>query len=166
LKSENVFGKRTKPMIEVSRRRVISVFGMATISLALPRLSRAAALPPVAAYRNPGCDCCGKWTESMKKAGFSITLEDDPALDERRAKLGVPANLAGCHTAVMGEYIIEGHVSPEDILGFLDAKLAARGLAVVGMPAGSTGMEMGGNADKYDVMLFMDDGTSRVYASH
>ena len=55
---------------------------------------------------------------------------------------------------------------PEDILSFLAAKPNARGLAVQGMPMGSPGMEMGGTADRYDVLIFTADGSSKVYASH
>ena len=132
----------------------------------LAQRASATSLPQISAYRNPGCSCCEKWAKLLTQAGFTVTMEDDPALDERRAKLGVPAKLAGCHTAVMGEYIIEGHVPPEDILSFLERKPAARGLAVPGMPMESPGMETGGTAEKYDVMLFMTDGTSQIYASH
>lgn len=152
-----------------NRRVFLAQLGAGLAALIMPRFAQranAASLPAIAAYRNPGCGCCEKWAELLKQAGFPVTMEDDPALDERRAKLGVPAELAGCHTAVMGEYIIEGHVPPEDILSFLESKPAARGLAVPGMPMESPGMETGGPAEKYDVMLFMADGTSKVYASH
>ena len=150
----------------MNRRSVCISFLAAPMSVVAAPVSWAAVLPPVTAYRNPGCGCCEKWAEHLTQAGFAVTMVDDPTLDARRAKLGVPANLAGCHTAMMGEYIIEGHVPPEDILGLLDASPRARGLAVAGMPSGSAGMEMGGASDKYDVMLFMADGTSRLYASH
>lgn len=45
-------------------------------------------------------------------------------------------------------------------------KWAARGLAVPGMPMGSPGMEMGGTAEKYDVLIFTAGGAREVYASH
>ena len=125
-----------------------------------------AAFPAIAAYRNPGCGCCEKWAAHLVENGFQVTLQDDPELDTRRAEAGVPAALAGCHTAYMGGTIIEGHVPAEDIIRFLAEKPDARGLAVAGMPMGSPGMETGGAADKYDVMLFKADGSSRVYASH
>ena len=117
-------------------------------------------------YRNPGCGCCEKWAENLTKAGFEITMTDDPALDARRARLGVPADIAGCHTAQVGDYIIEGHVPPEDILRLLAEKPEARGLAVPGMPMGSSGMETDGPAEAYDVLVFMADGTSKLYARH
>ena len=123
-------------------------------------------LPAVTAFRNPGCTCCEKWAGLLKQAGFEVTMTDDPALDARRAKLGVPAGIAGCHTAQVGDYIIEGHVPPEDILRFLDEKPEARGLAVPGMPMGSSGMETDGPAEAYDVLAFMGNGTSKLYARH
>jgi hypothetical protein len=43
---------------------------------------------------------------------------------------------------------------------------AGRGLAVPGMVTGSPGMETPGvPAQRYDVLLFQQDGTTRVYAS-
>ena len=154
-------------MENLSRRSIFWMSGAAVLSIALPRSAMATvALPPVTAYRNPGCGCCEQWSERMTQAGFAITMSDDPALDDRRSALGVPAELAGCHIALVGDYIIEGHVPPEDILSFLAAKPDARGLAVPGMPMGSPGMEMGGTTDPYDVLIFTADGSSKVYASH
>ena len=165
--SVNGFAEEQLPMESLSRRSIIWMSGAAALSIALPRSAMATvALPPVIAYRNPGCGCCEQWSERMKQAGFAITMSDDPALDDRRSALGVPTELAGCHVALVGDYIIEGHVPPEDILSFLAAKPNARGLAVPGMPMGSPGMEMDGTADPYDVLIFTADGKSKVYASH
>jgi hypothetical protein len=154
-------------MVRVSRRNAMLMCGAAAMSLGWPAAVNAATkLPPVTAYRNPGCGCCEKWAGLLTQAGFEVTMTDDPALNERRAKLGVPAEIAGCHTAQMGDYIIEGHVPPEDILRFLAEKPAARGLAVPGMPMDSPGMETDGPADAYDVLIFMADGSSKLYARH
>lgn len=153
----------------LSRRFLLAQLTVSLASFGMSGLARSAGagnLPPILAYRNPGCGCCEKWAELVKQAGFAVTMEDDPALEARRAALGVPPGLAGCHTAVMGDYVIEGHVPPEDILRFLEQKPAARGLAVPGMPMGSPGMETDGPGDTYDVMLFMANGTSQVYARH
>lgn len=150
------------PVHSINRRTVL--IGAASFALAMPAM--AANYPSIAAYRNPGCGCCEKWAAHLREAGFTVTLEDDPSLNERRAKLGVPAELAGCHTAMMGEYVIEGHVPAEDIVTFLAKKPAARGLAVPGMPMGSPGMEMGAQPEAYDVFVFTADGKSQVYARH
>jgi hypothetical protein len=154
-------------MVRVSRRNAMLMCGAAAMSLGWPVVGNAMAkLPSVIAFRNPGCGCCEKWAGLLTQAGFEVTMTDDPALNERRAKLGVPAEIAGCHTAQMGDYIIEGHVPPEDILRVLAEKPAARGLAVPGMPMDSPGMETDGPADAYDVLIFMADGSSKLYARH
>lgn len=154
-------------MVKVSRRNAMLVCGATILSLGWPATGSATSgLLSVTAFRNPGCGCCEKWAGLLTQAGFEVTMTDDPVLDERRAKLGVPAEIAGCHTAQMGDYIIEGHVPPEDILRFLAEKPAARGLAVAGMPMGSSGMETDGPADAYDVLIFMADGSSKLYARH
>lgn len=154
-------------MSGVSRRRALWTASALVLAVIQLRSANATAPHlPVMAFRNPGCGCCEQWALRMEQAGFAVTMTDDPALDERRAALGVPAPLAGCHVALMGDYVFEGHVPPEDILSFLTAKPNARGLAVPGMPMGSPGMEMGGTADPYDVLIFTADGSSKVYASH
>ena len=79
--------------------------------------------------------------------------------------LRVPAELQSCHTAVIGRYVIEGHVPPQEVKRLLSEKPEGIGLAVPGMPIGSVGMEQGGRKDPYDVILF--NGVSqRVYAQY
>jgi len=39
-------------------------------------------------------------------------------------------------------------------------------LAVPDMPSGSPGMEMGGRADRYDVIAFGSGGKTHVFATH
>jgi hypothetical protein len=102
----------------------------------------------------------------MKAAGFDITMQDDADLAVRKSKLGVPDKLAGCHTALIGPYVIEGHVSPADIIRFLAEKPDALGLAVPGIPVGSPGMEMGNRKEPYEVVMFKADGSSESYAKH
>jgi hypothetical protein len=128
--------------------------------------SSASSNPAMLAYRNPGCGCCEKWAALMTESGLQVTMLDDPDLDKRRAEAGVPAELAGCHTAFMGDYIIEGHVPAEDIIRLLAESPAVRGIAVPGMPIGSPGMESGDRNDAYDVLAFKADGTWSVFASH
>ena len=128
--------------------------------------ARAATYPAIKAYRNPGCGCCEKWAAQLKQAGFDIAMEDDPNLEARRVAAGVPADVAGCHTAFMGDTIIEGHVPVEDIKRFLAEKPDARGLAVPGMPAESPGMENGGQPDHFTVFLFKTDGSKIEYSKY
>ena len=120
----------------------------------------------IVAYRNPGCGCCEKWAEQLKAAGFDVSMQDDPDLSARRAVAGVPDDLAGCHTALMGDYVIEGHVPLAEIEKLISEKPAIRGIAVPGMPTGSPGMEMGESRDAYEVVAFAADGTLSVFAKY
>lgn len=148
-----------------TRRQILQ--GASSMFLAAPASPAfAASKPAILAYRNPGCGCCEKWAALMRESGFQVTMQDDPDLDERRAKAGVPAELAGCHTAFMGDYIVEGHVPAEDITRLLAESPAVRGIAVPGMPIGSPGMETGDRNDAYDVLAFNADGAWSVFASH
>lgn len=119
----------------------------------------------ITVYKRPGCQCCDKWVRHLQQAGFSVTVEPRADLDELRSHLGVPANYAGCHTAVTRGYVIEGHVPAADIQRLLIEHPAARGLAVPGMPVGSPGME-GPNSQPYEVSLLHTDGTANVFVRH
>jgi hypothetical protein len=154
------------PQHLLSRRNALRMGPALALVSVMPRFAQAAVLPEIIAYRNPGCGCCEKWAAGLQAAGFRITMTDDPDLDARRAQAGVPQQLAGCHTAFLASYVIEGHVPAADITRLLEEKPDALGLAVPGMPMGSPGMEMDGAKDAFDVMLFTRDGQSRVYASH
>ena len=91
------------------RTTLLSLFASASV-LIVPQAGRAAAFPPVAVYRNPGCGCCEGWVKHMIAAGFTVTVEDDPNLSARRESLAIPANLASCHIALADGYAFEGHI--------------------------------------------------------
>lgn len=113
------------------------------------------AAPQMTMYKDPYCGCCEGWAEHMKAAGFNVTVKVEEAMDTVKAKYGVGANLASCHTAVVDGYVIEGHVPAGAVKRLLAERPQATGLTAPGMPMGSPGMEMpGSKADTYDVLLF------------
>jgi len=68
------------------------------------------------------------------KAGFDTKVLDTRDLDAVKRRLGVPDDLAACHTAEVAGYIIDGHVPAIALTRFLAEKPNAAGLAVPGMP--------------------------------
>lgn len=78
------------------------------------------------------------------------------------AKHGVPQQFRECHIALVGGYVLEGHVPVESIQRLLKEKPAVTGLVVPGMPAGSPGMESP-NGRPYDVMTFDRQGRVSLY---
>jgi hypothetical protein len=149
-------------------RRTTLLSLIASVSAVIaPRAGGAAAFPPVAVYRNPGCGCCEGWVKHMIAAGFRVTLEDDPDLNARRESLKIPAHLASCHIALADGYAFEGHIPVEDVAKFLKERPAgAIALVVPGMPMESPGMELGGPRGAFDVLLISANATPTVYASH
>ena len=152
--------ERNLPMIMTLNRRTF--LATAAIFAATPTL---AASQKVVFHRNPGCGCCEAWSKLMAEAGMPVEMRDSNDLDALQQEMNVPADLRGCHAGVMGGYAVSGHVPPADIKRLLAEKPDAVGLAVPGMPAGSPGME-GGGQDPYDVILFRADGTREVFARY
>jgi len=96
-----------------------------------------------------------------------VRTTETPNLAEFNASHGVPNGVQSCHTALVGGYVVEGHVPASDIQRLLRERPAVAGLAVPGMPIGSPGMEVPGRpAQPYDVLAFDEDGTTRVFAKH
>lgn len=126
-------------------------------AIAVPALvatgARAEAAVRVIVFRDPGCGCCHKWVEHLEANGFAATVHDTPDMTAVKARFGVPPEVASCHTAEVGGYVIEGHVPAVAIRRLLAEKPQGRGLAVPGMPVGSPGME-GGVPVTYEVLLF------------
>ena len=119
-------------------------------------------------HRDPGCGCCEKWAAQVRKAfGRSVTVVDDANRPALQRRVGLPAGLASCHTALIDGMAFEGHVPIADMKRVLAAKpKGVRGLAVAGMPIGSAGMEVPGmKADPYTVVAF-GSGTPFIYARH
>ena len=144
---------------------------LAMTAFGVPQVGMAAIqLETVTVWKTPTCGCCKDWVIHLRKEGFNVVANDVPDTAPIRQKLGLPAKFGSCHTAQVGGYVIEGHVSASEVKRLLREKPAAIGLAVPGMPVGSPGMEMRGEMrgvrDAFDVVLVTRDGGSRVYQSY
>ena len=142
----------------------------AALSALLPFTSRAdamAAPTTITVYKDPSCGCCTKWVAHLRSAGLHPDVHDRADMDALKNSLGVPSALRSCHTAVAGRYVIEGHVPASDVKRLLTgAPKGILGIAVPDMRAGAPGMEVPGRADRYDVIAFAADGTTKLFAHH
>jgi hypothetical protein len=125
---------------------------------------RTGAAVPMQVYKTPTCGCCAKWVEHVKLAGFAPEVHDMPDVSPIKAKVGLPRGLQSCHTALVGGFVVEGHVPADLVQRLLKEQPKIAGVAVPGMPIGSPGMEMGDRKDAYEVIAFTKDGTTSVYA--
>jgi len=149
----------------MNTRRSFVLAAGAVLALGLVPGARAQqALPPVTVYKEPACGCCGKWVKHLQASGFRVETLEVADVTPIRRKYGVPDSLLSCHTAIVGGYVIEGHVPADDVKRLLREKTKAKGLAVPGMVNGSPGMEQG-RPKPYATIAF-DERGSRVFEQH
>lgn len=144
----------------ISRRALIT-----WMFLGLSGGALAQALPRVDVYKSPYCGCCKEWVDYLKRNGFEVRAHDVEDVTASRKRLGMPDRLGSCHSAKVGDYVIEGHVPAEDIRRLLKEKPKALGLAVPSMPPGSPGMESS-RPVPYQTFLVRADGSTDVFANH
>jgi hypothetical protein len=160
-------------MTSTNRRHALHLLAAAAGVAALPAMATAPAMTAMEVWKDPNCSCCKDWIELMEQAGFSVKVHD-VGNTTVRARLGLPARLGSCHTALVGGYLVEGHVPAADVHKLLRQKPKALGIAVPGMPIGSPGMdgpEYGGRKDPYDVLLVKrnlmnSEVSTSVFTSH
>ena len=120
----------------------------------------------VTVFKSPTCGCCTIWASHLRENGFTVNEKKVDNVGAYKQQLGVPGYLSSCHTAMVGGYVIEGHVPASDIRRLLQEKPDIRGLTVPGMVAGSPGMEQGGRRDSFNVLAIRKDGSSYIYNSY
>jgi len=146
----------------------IAVIAIAGLGLGVAAQTKpATAATKVTVYKTSSCGCCKLWVDHMKAAGFDVQSMDVSAEQVRAVSkaAGLKDDDVSCHTAKVGNYIVEGHVPADDIKRMLKEKPAIAGIAAPGMPQGSPGMEQG-SKEPYDVVAFTKDGKTTVYAKH
>lgn len=101
----------------------------------------------------------------MRAAGFPIEDNVVRSLAASRRMLSTPPDLQSCHAGQIGGYALEGHVPALAVTRLLAERPAGiLGLAVPGMPVGSPGMEVPGQApDSYDVLAYDAQGGRSVF---
>jgi hypothetical protein len=87
-------------------------------------------------------------------------MDDVTPIKER---LGVPDDLWSCHTAMVGGYVVEGHVPLVAVRRLLAKKPAVTGIALPGMLEGSPGMS-GPKSEPFIIQSFgADAGAPKVF---
>jgi hypothetical protein len=155
----------------ITRRSFVGqVAGLALASIGGPALlaqARANPSTPIDVYKSASCGCCAKWVDHLRASGFAPSVHDEEDMDAVKDQLGVPKGVRSCHTAVLGRYLVEGHVPASDLRSLLAKPPAVAGLAVPGMPSSTPGMAAAGAAvGGFEVLAFQLDGKTQSYARH
>lgn len=105
-------------MTSTNRRHSLHLLAAAAGMAALPAMAAAPARIAMEVWKDPNCGCCKDWIALMEQAGFAVKVHD-VGNSAVRAKLGLPGRLGSCHTALVGGYLVEGHVPAADVLKLL-----------------------------------------------
>jgi hypothetical protein len=150
----------------MNRRRFLAAGALAAAGVALGgRLGAQQGKPSMVVYKSPTCGCCDKWVEHMQANGFAVTVKDMDDVSPIKARYKVGTRLQSCHTAVVGGYVVEGHVPAADVKRMLAQKPKFVGLTIPGMPQSAPGMDIT-PFQPYEVLSFDASGATAVYARH
>jgi hypothetical protein len=94
----------------------------------------------VTLYKSPTCGCCVSYSRFLKRDGYSVDFEEMTDADRVKKAHNIPLSMQSCHTSIIEDYFVEGHVPLEVIDKLLAEKPDLDGIALPGMPAGSPGM--------------------------
>lgn len=127
----------------------------------------ARAFPHVTVFKAPGCTCCNKWVAHLRARGFEVTIDSTGKVAEVNDDHGVTEELASCHTALVGDYVVVGHVPADAIKKMLAERPSIVGISAPGMPIAAPGMEAEGVApEPYSVIAFDSAGKTSVFAEY
>jgi hypothetical protein len=114
-------------------------------------------------YKDPACGCCHEYVAYLRENGFDVEVIDIDDLAPIKQQSGVPPALEGCHSTLVGGYVVEGHVPIDAVRRLLQDRPPIRGISLPGMPMGSPGM--GGEKTEPFVIYEISDGAAKVYAT-
>lgn len=129
------------------------------MTLALPVM----AAPKVQLFHRPGCMCCEQYADYLVAQGFAVQVSDNTHVAAVNAQHNVPRRLASCHTTLIGDYVVVGHVPVKAIHKLLSQQPHIRGIALPGMRMGSPGM--GGEQRRPFVIRTLDGGVYMIINS-
>ena len=112
----------------------------------------------VTIFKSITCGCCDLYASYMGKKGFNVEVKQTDDLTPIKNRYNVPSPMESCHTTVIGEYFVEGHVPVEAIEKLLAEKPDVAGIGMPGMPSGSPGMP-GAKQGQFIIYSINKDGT-------
>lgn len=140
---------------------LLLVLGLAGCAGAAPSTESAVATTQAVArvaevHLSPTCGCCTEYVAYLRRHGWTVEVVEEPDLSAFQEDRGVPKEARGCHTTLVGGYLVEGHVPLSAIERLLDQRPAVDGIGLPGMPLGSPGMS-GTAAGPLAVVAFAGD---------
>ena len=135
---------------------------LALLALVVAGPASAQQSTPATLYKNPDCGCCEAYADYLRANGYDVTVQATHELPLIKRQHGVAPALEGCHTTLVGGYVVEGHVPAATLDRLLAERPQIRGISLPGMPMGSPGMS--GEKTEPFTIYEITDGPPAVYA--
>ncbi len=109
-------------------------------------------------YKSLTCGCCEGFISELEK-DFDVEIKIMDDISSIKDKYDIPSEMQSCHTTIIGDYFIEGHVPMEAINKLLETMPDIAGIILPGMPAGAPGMS-GTKKEPFKIYSLKDGVTS------
>lgn len=114
-------------------------------------------------YKSSTCGCCSLYSNYMKsKSDLNVADINSPNIYGIKKKYGVPQQMESCHTSVVGDYFVEGHIPLEAIKKLMTERPDISGIAMPGMPPGAPGMP-GAKLEPFIIYAVNKDGSYKEF---
>jgi len=95
---------------------------------------------PLTMYKSPTCGCCVGNAKILGGDGFDVNIVPMSDMDSIKSQYNIPSEMQSCHTSIIEDYFVEGHVPQEAIDKLLLERPDIDGISLPRMPSGSPGM--------------------------
>lgn len=113
-------------------------------------------------YKTMECGCCGLHSDYLENKGLDLDRVEMQDISEIKRKYNIPTELESCHTMLIENYFVEGHVPVEAIEKLIKEKPDIAGITLPGMPSGSPGMP-GAKNGEWIIYAVNNDGSHEEF---
>jgi hypothetical protein len=96
------------------------------------------------------CRCCDKYFDYLEGKGVGLEVIETKDMQSIYEKYNIPHEMQSCHTILLDDYFIEGHVPMEAIEKLLSESPEIDGITLPGKPYGAPGMR-GAKTGKFTI---------------
>ncbi|MBU1082832.1 hypothetical protein KKE14_00085 [Patescibacteria group bacterium] len=123
----------------------IVVVGLIAVGLALSptpirNSKNHTAVASVTLYKSPTCSCCVQYTKYLREHNYDVDVVLTDDMEALRARYNISDDMSSCHTMIVGDYFVEGHIPLEAVDKLIAEAPDVDGISLPAMPAGSPGM--------------------------
>ena len=116
----------------------------------------------VTIFKSDSCGCCDFYKTYLGRYNFKVNVVNSDNMISIKEQYGIPFDMQSCHTTIIGDYFVEGHMPIEAVEKLLKEKPDIKGIALPDMPSGSPGMT-GYKYEQFTIYSISKDGVKDIF---